>query len=155
MREQFKDTRAQYIVIIFYKLQYFMQNGPATQLGSFPSAWIHKTYFLEVSSNPYNYKDLQKYLCQVNRTIPIEIWPLGDVLAPWDIKIEPPTPYQKQLKKALEEYQSNIPDPKECDGLEQQIKQMEIKCYRAKEEKVKMIEELNLTSDVSTDYESD
>ncbi|MBA0706607.1 hypothetical protein Golax_018707 [Gossypium laxum] len=41
------------------------------------------------------------------------------------------------------------------DGLEQKIEQMEIKCYRAKEEKVKMIEELNLTSDVSTDYESD
>ncbi|MFQ6662837.1 hypothetical protein Gotur_030559, partial [Gossypium turneri] len=36
-----------------------------------------------------------------------------DVLAPWDIKIEPPTPYQQQLKKALEKYQSNIPDPKE------------------------------------------
>ncbi|MBA0861679.1 hypothetical protein Goshw_030324, partial [Gossypium schwendimanii] len=31
---------------------------------------------------------------------------------------------------------------------------MEIKCYRAKEEKAKMIEELNLTSDVSKDYES-
>ncbi|MBA0872474.1 hypothetical protein Goshw_014677, partial [Gossypium schwendimanii] len=56
----------------------------------------------------------------VNRTIPTKIWPLGDVLAPWDIKIEPPTPYQQQVK----------------------------------EEKTKMIEELNLTSDVSTDYES-
>ncbi|MBA0872879.1 hypothetical protein Goshw_022589 [Gossypium schwendimanii] len=77
MREQLKDIRAQYIVIIFYKLQYFMENGLATQLGSFSSAWIHKTYFSE------------------------------------DIKIEPPTPYQEQLKKALEEYQSNIPDPKE------------------------------------------
>ncbi|MBA0727839.1 hypothetical protein Golax_000791 [Gossypium laxum] len=31
------------------------------------------------------------------------------------------------------------------DGLEQQIEYMEIKCYRAKEDKVKMIEELNLT----------
>ncbi|MBA0781649.1 hypothetical protein Gotri_002553 [Gossypium trilobum] len=41
------------------------------------------------------------------------------------------------------------------DGLEQQIEHMEIKCYRAKEEKAKMIEELNLTSDISTDYESD
>ncbi|MBA0814613.1 hypothetical protein Gohar_020430, partial [Gossypium harknessii] len=40
------------------------------------------------------------------------------------------------------------------DGLELQIEQMEIKCYRAKEEKAKMIEELNLTSDISTDYES-
>ncbi|MBA0793288.1 hypothetical protein Gohar_017705 [Gossypium harknessii] len=41
------------------------------------------------------------------------------------------------------------------DGFEQKIEQMEIKCYRAKEKKVKMIEELNLISDVSTDYESD
>ncbi|MBA0791736.1 hypothetical protein Gohar_016301, partial [Gossypium harknessii] len=42
-----------------------------------------------------------------------------------------------------------------CDGLEQNIKQIDIKCYRAKEERAKMIEELNLTSDVSTDYEND
>ncbi|MBA0795925.1 hypothetical protein Gohar_006747 [Gossypium harknessii] len=41
------------------------------------------------------------------------------------------------------------------DGLEQQIEQTEIKCYRVKEEKAKMIEELNVTSDVSIDYESD
>ncbi|MBA0572115.1 hypothetical protein Golob_002476 [Gossypium lobatum] len=41
------------------------------------------------------------------------------------------------------------------DGLEQQNEPIEIKCYRAKEEKAKMIEELNLTSNVSTDYESD
>ncbi|MBA0554087.1 hypothetical protein Golob_013215, partial [Gossypium lobatum] len=34
-------------------------------------------------------------------------------LAPWGIKIEQPAPYQEQLKKALEEYQSNILDPKE------------------------------------------
>ncbi|MBA0554088.1 hypothetical protein Golob_013215 [Gossypium lobatum] len=32
---------------------------------------------------------------------------------------------------------------------------MDIKCYRAKEEKTKMIKELNLTSDISTNYESD
>ncbi|MBA0607827.1 hypothetical protein Godav_020090 [Gossypium davidsonii] len=41
------------------------------------------------------------------------------------------------------------------DDLEQKIEQMDIKCYRVKEEKIKMIEELNLTSDVSTDYKSD
>ncbi|MBA0755693.1 hypothetical protein Gogos_020476 [Gossypium gossypioides] len=35
------------------------------------------------------------------------------------------------------------------DSLEQQIEQMEIKYYRAKEEKAKMIEEQNLTSDVT------
>ncbi|MBA0819440.1 hypothetical protein Gohar_025669, partial [Gossypium harknessii] len=104
-------------------------------------------------------------------TIPVDIWPPGDVLTPWDIKIEPPTPYQEQLKKALEEYHNSIqstpawtnlqektsPMDEEdnfynsSDGFEQQ---MEIKCYRSKEEKAKMIEELNLTSDISTDYES-
>ncbi|MBA0772820.1 hypothetical protein Gotri_008137 [Gossypium trilobum] len=41
------------------------------------------------------------------------------------------------------------------DGLEHKIEQMEIKYYRAKEEKAKMVEELNLTSDVNIDYESD
>ncbi|MBA0862878.1 hypothetical protein Goshw_013887, partial [Gossypium schwendimanii] len=124
--------------------------------------------------------------------IPTNIWPPRDTLAPWDIRIEPPTPYQEHLKKVLEDYQSNIPNPKEWsqdypwfsssaientpawtnsqentspmevennldsshDSLEQTIEQMEIKCYRAKEEKAKMIEELNLTSNVSIDYES-
>ncbi|MBA0750679.1 hypothetical protein Gogos_002077, partial [Gossypium gossypioides] len=117
-------------------------------------------------SNPYNYKDLQKYLCQVNRTIPTDIWPLGDVLAQWDIKIEPPTPYQEyniiqstpawtnsQEKTSPMDEEDNFYNS--SDDLEQQIEQMEIKCYRAKKEKAKMIEELNLTSDVSTDYESD
>ncbi|MBA0615947.1 hypothetical protein Godav_016045 [Gossypium davidsonii] len=44
MLEFLKNTRVQWILIIFYKPQYFMQNGPATQLEAFPSAWIHKTY---------------------------------------------------------------------------------------------------------------
>ncbi|MBA0846520.1 hypothetical protein Goshw_003381, partial [Gossypium schwendimanii] len=43
----------------------------------------------------------------------IYIWRPGDTLAPWDIRIEPPTLYQERLKKTLEDYQSNIPDPKE------------------------------------------
>lgn len=52
----------------------------------------------------YNYKALQKYLYQLNRTIPTEIWPPGDVLAHWDFNTELPTPYQIELKKALKEY---------------------------------------------------
>ncbi|MBA0877020.1 hypothetical protein Goshw_000597, partial [Gossypium schwendimanii] len=58
------------------------------------------------------YRSLQKYLCQINRIIPSEIWPSEDRLAPWD-KDYPLTPYQEQLKQALVEYQTNIPDPKE------------------------------------------
>nr|KJB06691.1 hypothetical protein B456_001G159600 [Gossypium raimondii] len=96
-----------------YPLKYFMQNGPVTQLGAFLCAWIHRTYFLEVSLNPYDYKDLKKCLCQINKIIPSEIWPSGKTLAPWDVNIDPPTPYQDRLKKALKEYQSDIPDPKE------------------------------------------
>ncbi|MBA0717448.1 hypothetical protein Golax_005271, partial [Gossypium laxum] len=162
------------------------------KLRAFPSAWIHKTHFLEVSLNTYDYKDLQKYLCQINKIIPSEIWPLGKTLAPWDVERDPPTPYQEQLKEALKEYHSNRPDPKEwsqkypiyCtqatqdtptwkdvvediskwkdvyemtppDDLEQRIEQLELKCYRAREEKKRKVEELNLTSDVSTDYDTD
>lgn len=55
-----------------------MENGASTQLGEFPMTWIHKTYSPEVYTNSYDYKALQKYLCQLNRTIPTEIWPLGD-----------------------------------------------------------------------------
>ncbi|MBA0762906.1 hypothetical protein Gotri_012451, partial [Gossypium trilobum] len=102
----------------------------------------------------------------VNRIIPANIWPLRDTLAPWDIRIKPPTPYQEhsvrentpawtnsQEKTSPMELEDNLDSSR--DGLEQKIEQMEIKCYRAKEEKAKIIEELNLTSDVSTNYESD
>ncbi|MBA0844889.1 hypothetical protein Goarm_005783, partial [Gossypium armourianum] len=33
------------------------------------------------------------------------------------------------------------------DDLEQRIEQLELKCYRAREEKKRKVEELNLTSD--------
>ncbi|MBA0621341.1 hypothetical protein Godav_006978 [Gossypium davidsonii] len=78
-----------------------MQNDPATQLGAFPSAWIHKTYFSEVSLNHYDYKDLQKYLYQINKIIPSEIWPSEKALAQWDVEKDPPTPYQGTVEKSL------------------------------------------------------
>ncbi|MBA0621172.1 hypothetical protein Godav_006818 [Gossypium davidsonii] len=49
-----------------------------------------------------------------------------------------------QEKTSPMEIEDNLDSSR--DGLEQK----EIKCYRAKEEKTNMIEELNLTSDVST-----
>ncbi|MBA0611691.1 hypothetical protein Godav_012354, partial [Gossypium davidsonii] len=147
--------------------------------GAFPTVWIHKTYSSKVDTNPYDYKALQKYLCQLNRTIPIEIWPLGDVLAPWDFDIEPPTPYQMELKKALKKYQENILDlkewsqdypwfcsnawkdtpawdkdkstPMDLDSSTNESK-WEEKLYRAKLDKEIRIEEQNLTSDVNTEY---
>ncbi|MBA0642967.1 hypothetical protein Goklo_027293, partial [Gossypium klotzschianum] len=182
MFEFLKNTRVQWILIIFYKPQYFIQNGPATQQGAFPSAWIHKTYFSEVSLNKYDYKDLQKYLCQINKVIPSEIWPSEKDLAPWDIDKDPLTTYQQQLKEALKEYHSNISDPNEWsqeypifysqimedtpawkdvhedkppDDLEERIEQLELKCYEAREEKKRKIEELNINFNISTDYDTD
>ncbi|MBA0640088.1 hypothetical protein Goklo_023061 [Gossypium klotzschianum] len=126
-----------------------------------------------------------EYLCQINKIIPSEIWPSGKTLAPWDVNIDPPTPYQEQLKKALKEYQSDIPDPKEwsqdypmycsqatqnklawkdvhedifdkpLDDLEEKLEQLKFKCYRSREEKKRKIEELNITSDISIDYDTD
>ncbi|MBA0767717.1 hypothetical protein Gotri_016577, partial [Gossypium trilobum] len=156
-----------------------MQNGASTQLGEFPTTWIHKTYSSEVYTNSYDYKALQKYLCQLNRTIPTEIWPLEDVLLPWDFNVKPPTPYQMELKKALKEYHENIPDPKEwsqeypwfCSSTwtnttawnKDKTTSMDLdsspeskweeKHYMAKLNKEIRIEEKNLTSDISTDYE--
>ncbi|MBA0659329.1 hypothetical protein Goklo_011476 [Gossypium klotzschianum] len=202
MFEFLKNTRVQWIVIIFYKPQYFMQHGPATQLATLPSSWIHKTYLKEVYENPFDLKNLQKYLCQINKIISSEIWPSGTSQAPWDVQKNPPTPYQKQLKEALNEYRTNIPDPKEwsqkypmyCsqavqdtpawkdlheagssqksnrkskatllpsydddvippDNLEKRIVQLELKSYRAREEKRRKVEEFNMTSDIDTDYD--
>ncbi|MBA0781716.1 hypothetical protein Gotri_002609 [Gossypium trilobum] len=151
--EYLRNTKAQWIVIIFYKPQYFMQNGPATQLGAFPSTWIHKTYPSEVSRSSCRYRSLQKYLCQINKIILVEIWPSPEILKPWE-EDKPLTPYQAQLKQALVEYQTNISDPKEWS------QEYPMFCCQkaegtAKEEKKRKIEELNLTSDTSTDYDAD
>ncbi|MFQ6655739.1 hypothetical protein Gotur_026161, partial [Gossypium turneri] len=98
MFESLKNTRTQWVIIVFYKPQYFMQNGSATQLASLPSSWIHKTYFKEVYENPTDLKQLQKYLCQLNKIIPSEIWPSGNSQAPWEVSTNP------SIEKALEEY---------------------------------------------------
>ncbi|MBA0862518.1 hypothetical protein Goshw_009605 [Gossypium schwendimanii] len=122
-------------------------------------AWIHKTHFLEVSLNPYDYKDLQKYLCQINKIIPSEIWPLGKTLAPWDYPMycnqaTQDTPAWKDVVEDILKWK-DVYEMTPPDDLEQRIEQLELKCYRAREEKKRKVEELNLTSDVSTDYDSD
>ncbi|KAG8492315.1 hypothetical protein CXB51_009806 [Gossypium anomalum] len=78
-----KGTYGSYIIIIFYKPQYFVKCGKATQLNSFPTSWVHKTLEDEVFKDKAQYRELQKFLCQLNRTVPIEIWPPPDIDAPW------------------------------------------------------------------------
>ncbi|KAH1120851.1 hypothetical protein J1N35_004011 [Gossypium stocksii] len=58
--------------------------GHATQLGSFLTAWIHRIYPDEVTYSDNEYRNLLKYLCQLNRVIPVEIWPPPDIDTPWD-----------------------------------------------------------------------
>lgn len=72
------------MIIIFYQPQYFVQCGKATQLGSFPTTWIHRTYPDDVRNLPSHYRDIQKFLCQLNKVIPLEIWPPPNIIAPWD-----------------------------------------------------------------------
>ncbi|MBA0746692.1 hypothetical protein Gogos_009189 [Gossypium gossypioides] len=141
------------VVIIFYKLQYFMQNGASTQLGAFPTAWIHKTYSAEIDTDPHDYKALKKYLCQLNRVILTEIWPPGDVLAHWDFNPEPLTSYQLKLKEAVKEnpaWEKDKITPMDLDSSPES--RWEEKCYRAKLRKEIRIEERNITSDGSKEY---
>ncbi|KAH1065265.1 hypothetical protein J1N35_030252 [Gossypium stocksii] len=99
------------VVTIFYKPQYFMQCGEATQLSSFPIAWVHKIYSDEVKYSNNEHKSLQKYLCHLNRVIPVEIWPPSDIDTPWDTM--PDGPYYQQILQALQEYKAEIRDPSE------------------------------------------
>ncbi|MBA0833435.1 hypothetical protein Goarm_005882 [Gossypium armourianum] len=41
------------------------------------------------------------------------------------------------------------------DDLEKRIEQLELKSYRAREKKRQKVEELNITSDLDTDYDTD
>lgn len=44
---------------------------------------------------------------------------------------------------------------KSPNDLEEKLEQLKLKCYRAREEKKRKIEALNITSDISTDYDTD
>ncbi|KAK8494604.1 hypothetical protein V6N11_064766 [Hibiscus sabdariffa] len=78
------ESEGHFIIIIFYKPQYFMHHGAAKQLGSLPSAYIHKIQWEDVIKKENRYRELQKYMCQINRQIPKEIWPPPEEQAPWD-----------------------------------------------------------------------
>ncbi|KAL4336066.1 hypothetical protein GQ457_07G043400 [Hibiscus cannabinus] len=103
-----------FIIIIFYKPQYFIQQGNAKQLGSFPSAHIHSIQWEDVRKREGRYRALQKHMCQINRQIPKEIWPPPKEHAPWDAWPEDPallTPYHRAIMEAQKQYKDKIPDP--------------------------------------------
>ncbi|MBA0754340.1 hypothetical protein Gogos_020048 [Gossypium gossypioides] len=49
----------------------------------------------------------------------------------------------------------DVYEDKPLDDLEKRIEQLELKCYTVREEKKRKIEELNITSNISTDYDTD
>ncbi|KAH1114459.1 hypothetical protein J1N35_007837 [Gossypium stocksii] len=108
--EQMRTPRYE-VVTIFCKPQYFVQCGRATQLGSFPTTWVHRIYPDEVTYSDIEYRNLQKYLCQLNYTILVKIWPPPDIEAHWDTV--PDGLYYQQILQALQEYKAKIPDPSE------------------------------------------
>ncbi|KAK8981745.1 hypothetical protein V6N11_049239 [Hibiscus sabdariffa] len=110
------ESKGHFIIIIFYKPQYFMDHGAAKQLGSLPSAYIHKIQWEDVRKKENRYRELQKYMCQINRQIPKVIWPPPEEQAPWDTWPRDPsllTTYHKAIMEAQEQYKDNIPDPSE------------------------------------------
>ncbi|KAL4281917.1 hypothetical protein GQ457_03G000800 [Hibiscus cannabinus] len=105
-----------FIIIIFYKPQYFIHHGNAKQLGSFPSAHIHSIQWEDVRKREGRYRALQRHMCQINRQIPKEIWPPPKEHAPWDAWPEDPallTSYHRAIMEAQKQYKDKIPDPTE------------------------------------------
>ena len=114
-------------------------------------------------------------MCQLNRTIPSEIWPPPEEEAPWDTWPEVRTPYHDEILTAIKHYKDNIPDPSEwsqdypfhctqdqvsqndmdLDNAEKAFEALQIEKYQAKEKKEWRRIELNLTSSESTDYDTD
>ncbi|KAH1113507.1 hypothetical protein J1N35_006885 [Gossypium stocksii] len=60
--------------------------------GSFPTAWIHKVYLDDIRNSDINYREIQKFLCQLNKPVQYK-------------------PYHKEILKAIQEYYESIPDP--------------------------------------------
>ncbi|MBA0747021.1 hypothetical protein Gogos_009489, partial [Gossypium gossypioides] len=58
-------------------------------------------------------RNIQKFLCQLNKVIPFEIWPPPDVTAPWNTWPVQHKPYHEEILKAVQEYHESISDPTE------------------------------------------
>ncbi|KAK8518958.1 hypothetical protein V6N12_012193 [Hibiscus sabdariffa] len=62
------------------------------------------------------YREIQRYLCQINSQIPREIWPPPDTDAPWDAWPSDPTlltPYHRSIMEVLQAYKDKILNPSE------------------------------------------
>ncbi|KAK5838594.1 hypothetical protein PVK06_007326 [Gossypium arboreum] len=88
-----------------------MQCGKSTQLGSFHVAWIHKVFPDDIINSYFHYGEIQKFLCQLNKVIPFEVWHPPNVTTLWDTWPVQHKPYHKEILKAIQEYYKNIPNP--------------------------------------------
>ncbi|MBA0816104.1 hypothetical protein Gohar_000801, partial [Gossypium harknessii] len=92
-------------------------------------AWIHKVYYEEL--NQYDLKTLQKYLCQTNIPDPKE-WSQEYPMYCSQAIRDTPTWMNKHEDTSFWKDIHEVTPP---DDLEQRIEQLELKCYRAREEK--------------------
>ncbi|KAE8719974.1 hypothetical protein F3Y22_tig00109923pilonHSYRG00045 [Hibiscus syriacus] len=110
-------THIHHVAIQFHleDLQYFLDK--AIRGKAQPElSWIHRIYPDDVRNLNQQYRDLQRYLCQINRQIPIEVWPPPNVDAPWDTWPSDSsllTPYYKSIMEALKAFKEMVLDPSE------------------------------------------
>ncbi|MBA0773984.1 hypothetical protein Gotri_009226, partial [Gossypium trilobum] len=121
-----------------------MQCGRSIQLGSFPIAWIHKVFSDDIRNSNTHYKEIQKFLCQLNKVIPFEIWPPLDVTAPWDTWQIQHKPYHEEI---LKDSQSQYEDKDEDFHPDAYHDAFQLEIYQKKQDR---IIGLNLTLDEST-----
>ncbi|KAK8562834.1 hypothetical protein V6N12_010900 [Hibiscus sabdariffa] len=144
----------------FSKYSFDCKHIKAKQLGSFPSAYIHKIQWEDVRKRENKYRELQKHMCQINRQIPKEIWPPPEEQAPWDTWPENPSlliPYHKAIMEAQQQYRDNIPDPSKWsqdypwyDSSASKINESAVSAEKTRDNHMEMEQE-NCDSDTSTD----
>ncbi|MBA0850267.1 hypothetical protein Goshw_027636 [Gossypium schwendimanii] len=76
----------------------------------FSYSWIHRVFPDDIRNSDSHYRNIQKFLCQLNKVIPFEIWPPPDVTAPWDTWPVQHKPYHEEILKAIQEYHESILD---------------------------------------------
>lgn len=75
---------------------------------------IHKTLPSCIASHTRKYRELQKFLCQSNRTIPVKIWPSDYDNVSWDYfgtYKNMRSIVQRALKEYRQEHQSDAENP--------------------------------------------
>ncbi|MBA0864540.1 hypothetical protein Goshw_004038 [Gossypium schwendimanii] len=119
-----------------------MQCERSIQLGYFPIAWIHKVFSNDIRNSNTHYKEIQKFLCQLNKVITFEIWPPLDITA-HGILVQHKPYHEENLKSQYEDKDEDFHPDAYHDAFQLEI-------YQKKQDR---IIDLSLTLDESTKYD--